>query len=468
MPLKADRIIVDPIHGAIELTEIERRVVDTATFQRLRHIKQLGLGHVTYPNATHTRFAHSLGVLAIMTRVLQVAKDALKLGDDVEQNLRLAALLHDIGHYPYSHLMERFADVTLTENRVGPRRSSKTTIPLEAASPYPDHEELGQVIVTRQDDVVQAAGGIERARRIADLFTRSETADPQLSKLLHSSLDMDRLDYLPRDARATGVPYGEIDVNYLLNNVRVSPTGMIGIDWTALPAADHFLFARYFMHRTVYYHKTTFGMEEAFRHLLRRCQMSGRYDLPAHGDAVRELVTDSARLVEFTDHFADAVVRRALTDEDDVIKHLAEVVVHRRPPKLLREEVALVDVTDESQKKHNACSNLVRACEERLSTLADEHHLRVGRFIIAQPGPVQLEKRGAVIRASEAADQPAEKEDELIKVFPRNQEEPRSLVDIPESLVKHSAHRVAHIARLYVVEDDRARVEALRQAVQGW
>lgn len=468
MPLKADRIVVDSIHGAIELTEIERRVVDTATFQRLRHIKQLGLAHLTYPNATHTRFAHSLGVLAIMSRVLRVAKDQLKLSDEDEQDLRLAALLHDVGHYPYSHLTERLADVRLTEDRIRRKDPAKTTIDVRGTPPYPDHEEVGRLVVTEQRDLRDAIGGLERAQRVADLFTRGAAADPQRSKLLHSSLDMDRLDYLTRDARATGVPYGEIDLNYLLSNVRVSPTGMIGIDWTALPAADHFLFARYFMHRTVYYHKTTFGMEEAFRHLLRRCQVKGGCDLPQDGAGVRKLVTDGVGLAEFTDHFADAVARKALADKNEVTRHLAEAVVHRRPPKLLREEMALVDITEESQKKHNACSGFVRACEERLSALADEHRLPVGRFIIAQPGPVQLEKRGSVIPASEASGQPAEKEDELIKVFARDQEEPRSLVDIPESLVKQCAHRVAHIARLYVVVDDRTLVEKLRGAVRSW
>ena len=116
--LKVDRIVVDSIHGPIELTELERRVVDTAGFQRLRHLKQLGMAHVTYPNATHTRFAHSLGVLAIMSRVLQVAQDHLRLDEECTQDLRLAALLHDVGHYPYSHLMERVDDVVLTEERV--------------------------------------------------------------------------------------------------------------------------------------------------------------------------------------------------------------------------------------------------------------------------------------------------------------------------------------------------------------
>ena len=102
-----NKLIVDSIHGDIHLTPIERRVVDTASFQRLRHLKQLGMAQATYPNATHTRFAHSLGVLGIMEHIARVAKDALSLTDEQAEDIRLAGLLHDIGHYPYSHLMEK-------------------------------------------------------------------------------------------------------------------------------------------------------------------------------------------------------------------------------------------------------------------------------------------------------------------------------------------------------------------------
>src|SRR5271170_5800013 len=101
---KSTRVVNDNIHGDIALTNDEWRVVNTATFQRLRSLKQLGMGHLVYPNATHTRFAHSLGVFRIMCRVLERLNQPLSAEEQGE--LRLAALLHDIGHYPYSHLME--------------------------------------------------------------------------------------------------------------------------------------------------------------------------------------------------------------------------------------------------------------------------------------------------------------------------------------------------------------------------
>ena len=259
------RIVVDNIHGDISLSELEWRVVNTASYQRLRSLKQLGMGHFVYPNATHTRFAHSIGVLGIMKRIvakLREARRATKKAEERWENLQLAALLHDIGHYPYSHLMERVDHVRLTDEEIG---DSTDKILSVVTRPYPDHEELGQHILLNQDDLKTAIGSTDRAREIGELFSRTTAADQQISKLIHSSLDMDRLDYLLRDSRAAGVPYGNIDLDYLLNNIRISPKGAVGVELKALPAAEHFLLARLYMHRVVYYHKTTFGMEEACR-----------------------------------------------------------------------------------------------------------------------------------------------------------------------------------------------------------
>lgn len=464
--MKTDRIVVDAIHGAIELTALERHVVDTASFQRLRSLKQLGFGHVTYPNATHTRFAHSLGVLAVMSRVVRVTADDLTLSLDEQQDLRLAALLHDIGHYPYSHLMERLDDVVLTEDRLSaaaPRISigSPTT-------PYPDHESLGRIIVTSQQDLVEAIGDRERAERIADLFTRDKAADQQRSKLIHSSLDMDRLDYLLRDARAAGVPYGEIDLPYLLNNVRVSPTGMIGIKYKALPAAEQFLLARYFMHKTVYYHKTTFALEEACRQLLRRCRDAGKYDVPGSGIEIEEVARDRERLLQFTDQEVDQIVRRALQDDDIVNRGLAEAIIFRRPPKLLREASALVDMNNKDHTKYNAAADFLKSCVANLRQLAQQFQVPEGQFLLAQTRPLQLEKRGALVAVEVAKSQPTEKEDELIKVFTDNGDEPKSLVEINESLVSLCASHASLSTRLYVVENDSARVSRMRAEAQNW
>ena len=134
--------------------------------------------------------------------------------------------------------MERLDTVLLTEKWLEGETLEATR------AGYPDHEELGTLIVTTQPDLRDAIGGEDRAKKVAELFTKTETSGPQISKLVHSSLDLDRLDYLLRDSQATGVPYGNIDVNYLLNCLRISPSGMVGFLEKALPAVEHVLLAR--------------------------------------------------------------------------------------------------------------------------------------------------------------------------------------------------------------------------------
>lgn len=247
---KKKSIIVDPLHGDIHLTPREREVIATPTFQRLRHIKQLGMGHLTYPNATHTRFAHSLGVFAIMKKIVNMPDSEANqiLNDEEKEDLCFAALVHDIGHYPYSHLMERVDNVALTEDIVasGKSKDKSVSFPDEILQ-YPHHETLGKEIITSQPDIIKAFRGKERAEDVARLFSKTESAKPLLSNLIHSSLDMDRLDYLQRDSHAAGVPYGQVDMNYLLNCMRISSEGVVGVDAKALPAAEQFLMARFFM-----------------------------------------------------------------------------------------------------------------------------------------------------------------------------------------------------------------------------
>jgi HD superfamily phosphohydrolase len=453
--------VVDSIHGDIHLYPVQQRVVDTASFQRLRHLRQLGMAQSTYPNATHTRFAHSIGVLGIMDHVIRVARHAVPLTDEQIEDIRLAGLLHDIGHYPYSHLMEKIDRVQLTEDFLTGDQVFHADRPQ-----YPDHEEVGEIIVTHQGDLIDALGGVERAKRIAELFTRKTVADPQLSKLIHSSLDMDRLDYLLRDARAAGVPYGQIDLNYLLNNFRASPTGMLGVSEKAITAVDPFLLARFFMHRSVYYHKTTFGLEEACRQLLRRGRDQAKFGIPTDGAAIANLVK-GPELGRFTDAYVDGIVERAAHDNDPVIKALAESIRRRRTPKLLKEVLVL----ERNGNTAHAGALFKKDCKHQLAELAQRHGLLPGRFLLAETRPLTMEERGALLTEHQAQSlQPKEKQ-EIIKVFVEGRKEPVSVVDVPHSIVHPCSNHFFQAFRLYLVCDDatdRDFIDKLRKEVNEW
>ena len=452
------KLLVDTVHGDIHLSDREVRVVDTASFQRTRQLKQLGMGQVTYPNATHTRFAHSIGALGVMEKIAHVAKESLQhLTDEEVEDLRLAGLLHDIGHYPYSHLMEKLDKVKLTEEIIDGDTYDAVR------SKYPKHEELGSLIVVEQRDIVDAIGGPDRARRIASLFAGG-AEETQLSKLIHSSMDIDRLDYLPRDSHATGVPYGRVDLNYLLNNFRISPTGILGIQEKALAAAEQALLARFFMYRTVYYHKTTFGMEEACRQLLRRVRDRGLFGITEDGDAVRELVK-SKRLGEFTDAYVDRIVFEASEHEDPILAALGRSVRYLRPPRLVRQVPVL------ERGEHHAGTAFHQRCRHELGELAKRFGIPRELFLVCHTPPLMLEQRGGLLTERQARDLEAGEKEELIKVFREGSAEPESIVNIRHSIIALCSNHIFQDYRLYVVDDgklDDDTWKRLCEAVRDW
>ncbi len=400
-----------------------------------------------------------------MSRVLAAARNTLKIETPEQQDLRLAALLHDVGHYPYSHLMESVDKVVLIEDLVESSENKELELPV----PYPNHEELGRHILDNREDMLDILGK-DRAKIIADLFTRTNTADLQLSKLIHSTLDMDRLDYLIRDSQAAGVPYGHIDINYILNNIRVADNEMIGVQYKAMTAVEQFLFARFFMHKAVYYHKTTMGLETACRQLLRRCRDCESFIVPRNGDDVRKIVCDESKFLSFTDNFVDGITQQAADYDSDLkIKRLGQAIINRRPPKLLQERACFINDTESNSKDANICSMFLLRCEGKLERLSKQENLELSQFLIADPGkPLRLEKRGASISKSAAETLETEQEDELIKVFERDGSGPKSLVDISSSIVSRMGNLGYRFVRLYVIEDDAEKIRRLKKATNDW
>jgi hypothetical protein len=274
--------IRDPVHDLIVFDEQESldliawNLLETPEFQRLRRIKQLGVSEFVFPGATHTRFAHSVGVFHNARRLLGLIQRELKSGrvqgkfeEDRAKVAVLAALVHDIGHGPFSHAFEG-ARKSIAERRAKEKNKAKIK----------KHEGWTADIIENRNGhvwpILEKSIGAKDARAVADLL-RADTPADMYHAIVSSSFDADRLDYIQRDRYMTGTGVGAIDLRWLLDNVRVAnidvspPSGDAGepvythsfcLAQKGREAAEDFLLARYRLYSTVYLHKTTRGVEQ--------------------------------------------------------------------------------------------------------------------------------------------------------------------------------------------------------------
>jgi uncharacterized protein len=253
-------VVRDPLWNTIRLDRTALRIIDTPQFQRLRHIRQLGLAHLVYPGATHTRFDHALGVYHLARRTLRMLAERGELEEVDREECRLvpyAALLHDIGHYPFSHAVEE-----LDADRV------------------PEHHEQLSGRFLRAPELGAAISelGADAAGRIESLI-RGSSSSP-LQGLVSGSLDLDKIEYLNRDAMFCGVPYGAVDVDRLLHALTLlrdpqSGRVEVGVHAKGLAALESLLFAKYQMFRNVYWHHAVRAATALYLRLVREAVDAG-------------------------------------------------------------------------------------------------------------------------------------------------------------------------------------------------
>ena len=249
----SERVYRDPVHNIIraDLRSAEGRLIaaliDTPEFQRLRRVRQLGLAHFAYQGAEHTRFQHSLGAFHIAGRALGKLAATYDIPAEQQTAVRVAALLHDVGHGPFSHVMEPI---------LGFRHEAFT---IEAVL---SHEtEIGRLIAGFSPDLAADVAAI-----IGGTF--EPTA---LGQLVSSQLDVDRMDYLLRDSMMTGVKYGVYDIEWVLRSLEIDTAeDRLYISAPGIYAVEDYLQARYYMYRQVYFHRTLRAAEAVLQALVRR------------------------------------------------------------------------------------------------------------------------------------------------------------------------------------------------------
>ncbi len=325
--LAKDRVFRDPVHGLIEFRGTEDRAIsellDTRAKQRLRRIKQMGFAWLVYPGAEHSRFGHALGAFHVAQRLIS----QLRLGQRESLHIKVAALLHDIGHGPFSHAWEHV---------------------FGGAS----HEQWGSRIVAEDEELRAALERLEPG--MADTLSSfwSKAYRPHFArKLVSSQLDVDRLDYLLRDGHYSGAGYATFDLDWILHAIQVGTVHSDGgeeqrdlvIDYRrGMYAVEQYLFARSYMYAQVYHHKTVRAAEWMFIKALERFAQLARHGaepagLPIAGKLARGMDVSAAEYLRLHDVSVNAALDKwagadgeGAPAEDPVLRDLAQRLTERR------------------------------------------------------------------------------------------------------------------------------------------
>jgi HD superfamily phosphohydrolase len=316
----SERIYRDPVHNIIRLQtdtgegELMMKLIDASEFQRLRRIKQLGLGLYTYQGAEHSRFTHSLGAFHLMTRVLDRFSERYSINSDDRIAARAAALLHDVGHGSFSHVMEKVLNFHHEQWTVQVVKSEQT--------------EIGQLLRSYSKELPDKIASIIEGR-----FQPSA-----LAQLVSSQLDVDRMDYLLRDSLMTGAKYGIYDLEWIINALAIDEDAdRIYVEARGLYAVEEYLQARYYMFRQVYFHRTLRSAEAVLRSIVRRAlnlHENGFEVWHASGTAFEKILRRETLTI--TEHLqvddSDFVfhVKQWQHSADPILSNLSARFIHRR------------------------------------------------------------------------------------------------------------------------------------------
>jgi HD superfamily phosphohydrolase len=315
-----ERIYRDSVHNIIRVNTdtAEGRLVvaliDTPEFQRLRRIRQLGLAYFAYQSAEHSRFTHSLGAFHLAQRVVAKLRLSYDIPERSQTAVRIAALLHDIGHGPFSHVIESILGFHHEDFTVEAVLSDRT--------------DVGRLLAGYSDTL---AGDIASV-------VRHQFKPQALGHLVSSQLDVDRMDYLLRDSLMTGAKYGIFDLEWIIKSVEIDEeTDRLYISTPGLYAVEDYLQARYYMYRQVYFHRTLRSAEAVLRVLVKRaialCSSGAAPWVDAGTPMAKVLAGERLSLKDhlaFDDNDVLYSIKRWRVADDKLLKDLAARFLERR------------------------------------------------------------------------------------------------------------------------------------------
>ncbi len=463
--------IADPVHGTIGLSDLELKIIATSAYQRLRNVKQLGLAFLVFPGADYSRFAHSIGVCHVAGRMMEaLQKNGVDIDDHEVQRYRLAALLHDIGHYPFSHAMEeavanRYSQVLFVSTGM-----VQPPIPDSggALSTSYNHEALGKEILKNDPDIRQILVANDyQPEDIYSVFLREQP--PRFANLVSSDLDADRIDYLLRTAHHTGLPYGSIDLDYLLSQMTLDDNHRICVTEKALRTVDHFLLSRYFDYQQVAYHKTVAAMELILKDVLSSVLEAGLMDCSAQGMIDRIV---NSGWSSFDDALALAqirVVSQNANTTDEISKVKALSLLARRPPKLIveKEDIHLRNVANK-----RAFQAQVHGVRTALSTWADRFGIDKRLWYvwdksmtftkIGSTVPVSMIHTPATEEDDGARKAQRDRYEQEVRIKKKSQASSDTIFDLPYSLMSVLSEYELSSLRIYVLFPPEMKQQELK------
>lgn len=417
----------DPIHGFIRLDRFPfiLKLVSTPEFQRLRFISQLGMSCAVYPGAMHNRFAHSLGAMHLMEKTLDHLRAVGDLGSSKFTDLLkvglAAALLHDLGHGPLSHVSEKLFNFK--------------------------HEAITARIIMREPiSEILSEGGVDAKRVVKVLNHTATKRDVLLSQLVSSELDVDRLDYLTRDAFYTGAGFGNVDLDRITTMLRICRSGELENHAITLYkgryAIESYVLGRHLMYQAVYFHKATRGVEKLIQRAFLRATRSGsKASIPRDFDFLNSgnqpTVDD---ILGMDDHTVLNTLKQWKKSKDRILCDLCSRIFERR----------LLKAIELTPKWENA---YMTGLDKRFSHLARMHGINPDYYCPID-GPSETPYTTYTIAPKD------DKSTVITNIFAYNEEDkPVEISDISDAV--GALTKTKYLNRLYMPDEIKNEAEKL-------
>lgn len=330
--LSKSKVFRDPLYGYIEVNyAVILELIDAKEVQRLRRIRQLSGVSMVFPTAEHSRFTHALGSYQMANLVLKNVEGANLLSEYEQLLLLIAALLHDIGHGPYSHAFEQVLSV-------------------------PHEEMTARIIENKDGEIFKILKNNEIDPKDVANIIRKQSQYKVVEKLISSQLDVDRMDYLPRDAYFTGATYGTIDRNRILRSLVITNNDVY-VKVKGVHSIESYLMSRYHMYFQVYYHPVARAYELLLEKIYLRIKdlTLANININANIESFLTFIKDNHNIneyIELDDNYVNGLVKQLTKSEDEILNILANALENRKLFKYIELTDDNIDISKYNKSKY--------------------------------------------------------------------------------------------------------------------